>query len=103
MGVLGCLGVQRAIFPSGVRFSKEFLYWSSQVLGPQCGKHEMDLSGPHPGCCCGKNPMDDPPIFEERGLIETRAVRLWSLEFCPGHSSTQGELRGIQGLWSLVL
>lgn len=91
--------VRGTSFPVMSGFSKEFLYWSSQVLGPQCGEHEVDLSGPHPGCCRGKNPVDEPP----NSFWGKRIDRDQSCLLVITGVLSQGEPREIQGLWSLLL
>lgn len=73
-------------------FSKVFLYWSLQVLGPQCGEHEVDLSDPHLGRHRGKNPMaESPNPFWGKGIDrdpEPFACGHWG---CPhSHPGTQG-------------
>lgn len=86
-------------------FSEEFLYWSLQVLGPQCREHEVDLSGPHPGCHRGKNPAaESPHHFWGKAIDgdpEPFTCGHWGC--APSHPGTQGGPMsgGIQGHWSL--
>jgi len=60
LGVQGAISWQSSssVIPG---FSRVFLSWSLQVLGPQCGEHEVDLSGPHLGCHRGKNLVAESP------------------------------------------
>lgn len=47
------------------------------MLGPQCREHEVDLSGPHPDCCHGKNPVDEPPnSFEGKRMDREQSCLL---------------------------
>lgn len=103
-------GVQAAIIrrfsqPVTSGFSKEVLYWCLQVLGPQRREHEVDLSGPHPGCHRGKNPAaESPHPFGGKGIggdPEPFACGHWGC--APSHPGTQGGpmSRGIQEHWSL--
>lgn len=90
-GVQGALSRQYSLLViSG--FSKVFLYWSLQVLGPQRGEHEVDLSGPHLGRHRGKNPVaESPKPFWGKGIArdpEPFACGHWGC--VPSHPGTQG-------------
>lgn len=83
-GVQGAVSWQFSL-PVISGFSKVFPYWCLQVLGPQCGEHEVDLSGSHLGRHRGKNPVaESPSPFWGKGIDKRpRAICLCSLGLCP--------------------
>lgn len=66
-----------------------------QVLGSQRREHEVDLSGPHLGRHCGKNPMaESPNPFSERGWTETQGCSLAVPEVVPAALPARGDAEG---------